>query len=124
MGWPLEVVVVMAKCNNYKNSFGIRLEKQEGKWMSKDKWIADWAFAIKENQAKREGYDKQNISGAFGFADEYPCCPHCENPGLYKCGCGNVACWDGRAEKVTCPWCGANLELEGEINNLDVGGDV
>ena len=124
MSWPLDVVVVMAKCDKYGKSFGIRMEKEKGKFLTKDKWVADWAFAIKESQAKKEGYDKQSISGSFDFANEYPACPHCESQGVYKCVCGNVACWDTKSDIVTCPWCGTEIELGGNISSLDVGGDL
>lgn len=75
------VVIIMAKCSQSKQNFGIRMEKTlTGQWM------ANWAFAIKEAKAKRESYDKSDISGSFLIDNAYPGCPHCEQSSFVKCG--------------------------------------
>jgi hypothetical protein len=77
-----KVVIVMAKCSHSKQSYGIRFEQK-----LPHQWVADWAFAIKEAAAKREGYDRSEIMGSFSFDAAYPGCPHCESPGIFKCSC-------------------------------------
>ena len=78
---------------------------------------------MKEAVAKREGYDKSQISGSFAMEPAFPGCPHCQGRGFVKCGCGKVACWNGESQTVTCPWCGQCGQLGGQIESLDAGGD-
>ncbi len=114
----LNVSVVMARCNTNRKSFGIRLEERRH-----GHWTANWAFAIKEQSAKREGYDRNEMKGSFEIADEYPGCPYCEGNGMYKCGsCGKVACWDSVTITVTCPTCGVKADIGGDLDSL-TGGD-
>ena len=112
------VVVVMARCNRSRQSFGIRLEEK-----ARGRWIANWAFAIREETAAKEGYGQSEITGVFGFDSAYPGCPHCHAPSIFQCVCGKVACWDGESRVVTCPWCGTTVELREPIESLTVGGD-
>ncbi len=112
------VVIVMARCGRTRQSFGIRLEEYAPR-----QWGADWAFAVKEDAARREGYDRAVISGSFGFADTYPGCPSCHAKSLFKCSCGGVACCPGEAQTVHCPWCGEKGEISGSADSLSVGGD-
>jgi hypothetical protein len=114
----LNVVIVVARCSRSKKYFGIRFEAR-----STTHWIADWAFALKEAAVKKEGYERNTISGKLTFGDEYPGCPHCENKRLLKCGCGKVSCWDGRDGPVICPWCGSSGEVVGKIDSLNAGED-
>jgi hypothetical protein len=112
------IVIVMSRCTQFKAGFGIRLERQAAK-----QWQATWAFAIKEGVAKKEGYDKSQITGNFSLATSYPGCPHCQARGFFKCGCGNVACWNRENRTVICPWCGQRGELSGEVTSLNAGAD-
>lgn len=112
------VVIVLARCAHSKQPFGIRFEEVE-----RGRWAGNWAFAIKEQVAKREGYDRGTISGVISFAHEYPNCPYCHAVGIFKCGCGKVNCWDGETLEVTCAWCGQSRRLSGAIQKLDVGED-
>lgn len=119
MNEMLNVVVVLARCVRSKEHFGIRLEEKE-----EDKWVADWAFAVKERYAKKEGYDKEEIMGVFAIDAVYPGCPHCQSKLLVKCGCGRVACWDGEKRLITCPWCGAKSEIAGVVDRLSAMEDI
>lgn len=112
------IVIVTGRCSCSKGGFGIRLERGPD-----NRWLATWSFALKESLAKREGYDKAQISGSFSLEPSYPGCPHCQGHGFFKCGCGKVACWNGESRTVTCPWCGQTGELGGEIDSLDAGTD-
>lgn len=113
------VVIIIARCRHSQQSFGIRFEQKEH-----GKWIGDWAFTIKETAAQKEGYDRSQITGAFGFDSTYPGCPSCHFKGIYKCGrCNKVACWDGESQTVKCPWCGVVGQLRGKIEKLDAGRD-
>lgn len=114
------VMIVLARCSRRAEgaAFGMRFEEKQRGY-----WEADWAFAIKETSAKREGYDRGKISGHFLFATAYPGCPHCGTKCIFQCGCGKVGCWDGESKTVTCPWCKCRTELRGDIESLDAGGD-
>ena len=114
----LKAVIVMARCNATSQNFEIRFEeKQEGQW------TADWAFAVKEAYAKKEGYDDNTITGTFTFDSAYPGCPYCYAKGIFKSSCGKVNCWDGKTSIVTCAWCEQTDELGGQIEELSVGVD-
>lgn len=118
MSRPLQVVIVMSRCTRRGGGFGIRFEQ-----LAAGRWAADWAFAIDEAQAGREGYDRNEISGTFEFDAKYPGCPHCEASSIYRCGnCTRVACWDGD-RTVNCPWCRQTGTIAGEIDRLTAGGD-
>lgn len=110
--------IVISKCSQSNQSFGIRFEEK-----SRGQWLADWAFSIKESMARREGYDRTEISGSFGLDSIYPSCPLCKNPSIVKCGCGKVSCWDGENQTVMCLWCKRKSRVGGQINSLDVGKD-
>jgi hypothetical protein len=112
------IVIVMGRCSQSKQGFGIRFERRGG-----DEWAGTWAFAIKDAAAKREGYEKTQMNGRFSLDDAFPGCPHCSAHGFFCCGCGKLACWNGESRVVTCPWCGRSGELSGEITSLDGGGD-
>lgn len=112
------VVILMARCEHTGQSFGVRMEEK-----ARGRWVADWAFALKETAAKREGYDQTQINGSFAFDAAYPGCPYCEATGLYKCQCEGIACWTGKGQSVTCPWCGANGQVGGPVESLKAGVD-
>jgi hypothetical protein len=113
------IVIVTARCSRSKQCFGIRLERQAA-----GHWAATWSFALKESVAKREGYDKFQISGLFSLLADYPGCPHCQGRGFFLCGrCSKVGCWNGEGRSVICPWCGQPGELAGEISSLESGAD-
>lgn len=107
------VVIVVARCSRGQGSFGIRFEER-----APGEWVGDWAFAMKEASAKREGYDRGEIGGDLAFDAGYPGCPHCRAVSIFKCGCGKVACWDGETRRVTCPWCRSTGEMRGQIESL------
>lgn len=113
------VAVVLARCQSSQQTFGIRLEAK----MS-NQWSADWAFLIKSDRsAAREGYESRDISGAFTLDPGYPGCPSCGAGGFFRCECGRVACWDGRSQKVTCPWCKSAKTIRGSIGSLSAAPD-
>ena len=110
--------VVMARCSRTGQDFGIRFEEQ-----GRGRWIADWAFPVQETSARKESYERGEISGAFEFDAAYPGCPHCTAPSIFQCVCGQVACWDGESQAVTCPWCGTAVELRDPIGSLSARSD-
>lgn len=112
------VVIVMARCSRSRRDFGIRFEEK-----ARGQWMADWAFAIKEKAAKKEGYDHSAITGAFGFDIGYPGCLYCYARSVFKCTCGKVACWDGETRIALCPWCGSAIKLNSLVDSLQAGGD-
>jgi len=112
------VVIVTGRCSREKRGFGIRFEEVDN-----DQWLATWAFALSDRTAKREGYDKQEISGTFSFAKEFPGCPHCGSQDFFLCGCEKVGC-KGSSDRVTCPWCGRVGEVQGTAERVRSGRDA
>lgn len=110
--------VVVARCSQSGRGFGVRFEEH-----GRGRWVADWAFPVKEKSTRREGHGQGEISGAFEFDAAYPGCPHCGAPSIFQCVCGEVACWDGESRAVTCPWCGTTVELRDPIGSLSASAD-
>lgn len=116
------VVIVLARCSRREASFGMRLEET-----LPDQWVVDWAFPVREGEARREGYDRAVVQGVFLLGKTYPGCPHCEWRDFVRCGCGRVGCYDGQNLAYTCPWClrtGRVGTGGGGISRLEAGGDV
>ena len=107
------VMVVVTMCAKKKQAFGIRFEE-----LAASQWAATWAFPIQAAVAKREGYDRTELRGAFAFAESYPGCPFCLARSIVKCPCGKVACWDSDVRTVVCPWCGHQGQLEGSLESV------
>ena len=118
MGKLLNVAILIGRCIRDKQTFGIRFEEQ-----SRGQWVTNWAFAIPEASAKKEGYDRVEIKGSFCFDDTYPGCPHCGAGGIIRCNCERVSCWDGKRKTFTCAWCGITGEVGDEIKYLNVARD-
>ncbi len=114
------VVILVARCAQTSQPFGMRMERQGGG----NHWSATWSFAIREGLAKKEGYDKTRIEGVIDTLPTYPGCPHCRNHGYFKCSCGEIGCWNGESRRVACPSCKKNIELRGQITQLDAGSDA
>ena len=112
------VFVVPARCGGRSRLFGVRME--EG---GVGHWDATWAFQLREDVAKREGYESRTLKGSFGFAPGYPGCPYCEAESSYVCGCGILVCWNGVDRLVTCPSCRSTGELSGVATVVRAGGD-
>jgi len=112
------VVVVLARCIRKKEPFGIRFEEIEH-----GKWVADWAFPIKDEAARKEGYDRMEITGSFAYDQNYPGCSHCHAKAIIQCQCGKLACYDGESKLVTCPWCGVKGKISSEVTKMQAGID-
>jgi hypothetical protein len=103
-----EALILLSKCGETHKTYGIRVEK-----IDKNNWLATWAFPIKENSAKREGYDKTSIKGNILFSEDYLGCPYCRRIGLTVCSCGHIGCTITHNNVYHCEWCGSN----GTISN-------
>jgi hypothetical protein len=112
------VVIALARCTVTKKGYGVRLECQDA-----NHWVATWSFAIKEDVARREGYEKTQMSGSFGTRSDWPGCPFCSAKGFFRCTCGKLACWNGETDASVCPSCGQRVVLGGELTSLEVGID-
>jgi hypothetical protein len=66
----IKVGVIISKCSKFKELFGIRIENLES-----NNWVCNWAFKIKEDVAKREGYDNNKITGNFFIKFRVPGMP-------------------------------------------------
>ena len=113
----MEATVIVAKCKNSKDTFGIRTEQRS------NAWVFTWAFKMTEKAAASEGYNLTNISGAIRLDTDYPGCPHCESKGFTQCGrCNKIACYRGHEEKVTCPHCGNTAHVSSAESFEDIKG--
>jgi hypothetical protein len=119
VGAELNVKIVLGRCCSAGLLFGMRFEET-----GRGRWVADWAFPMKEGAARREKFDRTEVGGIFAFAAEYPGCPGCGVRSVFQCGCGKVACWDAESKRVRCPWCGQSGTLDGTIDRLVAGGDA
>ena len=125
--------ILLARCGLHGGTFGIRIEKRE------NDWVSTWAFPIDDGKAKREGFDKTKITGAFRSVEGYPGCPQCGADELVQCGCGKMICYKegrtfGATEKKTekrserkaeatsfcCPWCGFKIKEINEVESFTV----
>ncbi len=94
-------MVVMATCQQTKLPFGITVHRIE-----KD-FQFEWAFKISASSAKREGFEKNKVSGNIYTSRDYPGCPHCGATTWYQCGrCKRFVCMKPEQKIVTCPECG------------------
>jgi len=101
----MEANIVLFMCSKAKQAFGVRVQK-----MNDGDWWRTWAFKIKPQHAKSEGYDKTPVQGNLNPTEEYPGCPHCGSHGFVQCGtCKKISCWNGETSMV-CPWCGTNMD--------------
>lgn len=69
----LNAAVGIAKCPATGNIYGVRVEEKADK-----KWWATWAFPIKPETAKREGYTTNQFPPDILYEKEYPGCPYCK----------------------------------------------
>ena len=67
------VAVGVAKCPSTGRIYGVRVEERPDK-----KWIATWAFPIKPELAKREGYIENQFPPDLLYDKNFPGCPYCE----------------------------------------------
>lgn len=101
-----EEMVIMAVCQKTSRPFGITARKVERDF------VFQWAFKLSAESAKREGFDRNKVSGNIFNADEFPGCPHCGAQTWFQCGrCGKFVCMDGEQKIVRCPACGNEAEV-------------
>ena len=114
----IEAKVALCGCVKYHKVFGIRFEKT-----APNTWAPTWAFKIKKDTARREGYDNNMISGNLGYVDGYPGCPYCGDESLILCTCGRLNCStyglkDG--DYATCEWCGETHQIQVTNEDWDI----
>ncbi len=115
-----EALVILCKCAESHKTYGIRAEKA-----SPNNWIFTWAFPIKEDVAKREGYEQSSISGNISFAENYPGCPYCGGLNWTVCSCGHLSCTVLKNNIFTCEWCGAKGKIDAYTGqNISAGSDL
>ena len=110
------IVIIPAKCQHTGKLFGIRAEKKE------DGWHLNWAFDLPEDEAVRESFNENNVSGRVVIDAEYPGCPYCGGKGVIHCGqCGNLSCWDEEGEDFHCNHCNYTGKIGGSAEEF---GDI
>lgn len=116
-----EAKIALCKCKETHKTYGVRFEQMSNGWKY------TWAFPIKENVAKREGYDATILKGTLVQDTEYPGCPYCGAKYFIVCGtCGKLNCNTGIiAGKFTCEWCSTIGEIVGyDGSGVKSGGDL
>lgn len=109
----IDATVVLAKCQEGKKTYGVRMEKTNLGWRY------DWAFKISDQRAKAENYNETKITGAIYPDEKYPGCPYCGGKSFIICGtCGHLNCHNMKGKIFTCEWCGA----QGELTSYDGAG--
>lgn len=66
------VAIGIAKCPASGRLYGVRIEQRGSKR------LATWAFPIKPEAAKREGYVSTRIAPDIAYDQAYPGCPYCK----------------------------------------------
>lgn len=106
----IEANVVIGKCKNSHNLFGIRAEKRKDKI-----WYCTWAFQLSKESTSHE-YENNMINGQFYIDSEYPGCPYCGSKAWITCSnCGKITCFNNEEKQIRCAWCG----IEGEIKTVE-----
>lgn len=101
----MEANILLFKCSRSNQLYGVRVQK-----MKDGDWWRTWAFKIKSQYAKREGYDRTQVLGNLNSTKDYPGCPYCGTYGFVQCvQCKKLSCWNGETSLI-CPWCGEEME--------------
>ena len=116
----IEARIALCKCKEGRRTYGVRFQK------TKSGWKYTWAFPVKEESAKREGYDKTQIIGNIEPDDDYPGCPYCGARYFIVCGCGKLSCNNIGNLMFTCDWCGTSGLITGNYDGsgIESGGDA
>lgn len=115
-----EAKVALCKCRESKRVYGVRFEEDGAAWKY------TWAFPIKEDIAKREGYDATTMVGMIHSDEEYPGCPYCGRIGFLVCErCHKISCNIIDGNTATCEWCGMTGTISGyDGKGISSGGDL
>jgi hypothetical protein len=108
------VVIVPAKCQHTGKMYGIRTERRN------NGWHMNWAFELLEEEAVRENFGEETISGRVVIDPEYPGCLYCGGKGFVHCGkCGKLSCWDEEEVLFSCHHCGHTGEIGMSADEFD-----
>ncbi len=112
--------VILIRCKSSKQLYGARIQQRSGK-----DWDMTWSFAIDEDRAKNEGFDKTKLNVDVTSTEDYPGCPDCGARGYVQCPrCQKLTCWGGE-ESSKCAWCNTklgNIAYRGAMD-ISVGDD-
>lgn len=118
----MEARIALCKCKEGKKAYGVRFEKFGNGWKY------TWAFPVREESAKREGYDETKILGDISPDAAYPGCPFCRAKSFVICSCGKLNCNNVNTPnaRFTCEWCGASGVLSSgyDGSGFGSGGDI
>lgn len=73
MDTKVKALVGVAKCPKTNQLYGVRIDA------TNRKWVATWAFPIKPEIAKREGYVANQFPQDLLYSKDYPGCPYCRH---------------------------------------------
>lgn len=115
-----EAKIALCKCRESKKVYGVRFEEDGPGWKY------TWAFPIKEDVAKREGYDATTMVGFINPDKEYPGCPYCGKKTFLVCDrCHKISCNITVGNTATCEWCGVTgIITDYDGQGISSGGDL
>lgn len=101
-----EARIALCKCKEGRKMYGVRMEKTGSGWKY------TWAFPIKQEVARREGYESTVLTGDLEIDPDYNGCPYCKSKYFVVCSkCKKLNCNIGDTPQFTCEWCGTTGEL-------------
>ncbi len=71
--FDVNAVVGVAKCPQTQKLYGVRIQIEPG-----DKWTATWAFPLRPETVRREGFKENQFPPNLRYGAEYPGCPYCK----------------------------------------------
>ena len=102
-----EARIALCKCKESKKIYGVRFEREGTGWKY------TWAFPVKEDTARREGYESTILTGDLQIDNNYNGCPYCGAKYFVVCSnCQKLNCNIGDPTRFKCEWCGATGELQ------------
>lgn len=115
----IEVSIVIARCVQSKQPYGIRFQQD-----FVGKWTATWAFKRGERWLLKPRESSQHLTGGVALGETFPGCPHCGGGSFVRCGhCEAVGCWDKQTDPYPCPHCGRSAPIGGRIESLNASQD-
>lgn len=112
--------VLLCRCSQNKELFGITLEKR-----ADGDWNMAYSYPINENRAKSEGFDSNKITASLYLLNSFKGCPFCGSISFFQCGvCNRISC-KKNDDSVNCAWCKTQLTnfLPQDKASIETGAD-
>ncbi len=118
-----EKVIVNARCTRNGGLFGMQFEFRDGIWQATNTFVIQEKPPVVTTPRIPPVYPTPQITpkeihGEITTGYEYPGCPYCRNRSFFKCGCGNICCYDGVDKYGYCQWCHTRGLLSGRVRSI------